>query len=450
MFENFEKIKILLNSYSKILSKDLENHFDDNKRLDSYGQQFKDIIDIKISIRDSIELYEKQVSNYLKSLHYSKDVDITTVSLLNSEIIKIPSFLVDKINNFSENIYRKLVLLNPENIISNFEDDLLFYHEIIKYRDEIKSIDYEINVFFENFVGLRNYTTSENENNFENNYRVFDEKIKFMQISLNKVEENYVNISKNINSLFDGVNGLNNNLSDITQKILLLNNKVDNEVHDLFLDLNNRFVERTQNSINIVNDQIDAAEVIIKNEIDNLKNTTKNFNEFISDETSIKLTNNFKIKSNVERNWYYGFNFISAVIIVVAIIMSYSSLASFAEKHSTNFTQLDLYYLAIRLLFSFLIFSTIAFTNKLANKHYYHWKKNESTYLKLTALKSFIADMSPEKQQEIHEKLIDVYFGKEDLDPTIYKKYDSSTDNLLKIIADKVPNIGAKAKEGSE
>lgn len=184
-------------------------------------------------------------------------------------------------------------------------------------------------------------------------------------------------------------------------------------------------------------------------EIENISNTSRSFNEFISEETSIKLTNNFKTKSETERNLYYGFNVVSAIIIGVAIWMSYSSLTNFAEKHSTDFTQLDLYYLAIRLLFSFLIFSTIAFTNKLANKHYYHWKKNESTYLKLTALKSFIADMSPEKQQEIHEKLIDVYFGKEDLDPTIYKKYDSSTDNLLKILADKVPNIGAKTKEGS-
>lgn len=68
-------------------------------------------------------------------------------------------------------------------------------------------------------------------------------------------------------------------------------------------------------------------------------------------------------------------------------------------------------------------------------------KKNESTYLKLTALKSFIADMSPDKQQEIHEKLIDVYFGKEDLDPTIYKKMDNSSNDLIKFFTDKGINL---------
>lgn len=181
----------------------------------------------------------------------------------------------------------------------------------------------------------------------------------------------------------------------------------------------------------------------------NISNTSRSFKEFISEETSIKLTNNFKTKSETERNWYYGFNAISAIIIGVAIWMSYSSLSEFSKNHAENFTELDLYYLGIRLLFSFLIFSTIAFTNKLSNKHYFHWKKNESTYLKLTALKSFIAEMSSEKQQEIHEKLIDVYFGKEDLDPTIYKKYDNSADSLLKILADKVPNIRSNPKVDS-
>ncbi|UIJ77056.1 hypothetical protein [Acinetobacter sp. SH20PTE14] len=260
---------------------------------------------------------------------------------------------------------------------------------------------------------------------------------------------NYIDFNNKISDSFKKLTSISIEINTLENELSLYKNSINKQLSE-FISVEKKYIDdHLVNLLNNLNIKFEEAEVQINNQIEKIENTSKSFNDFISDETSIKLTNNFKEKSESERKWYYGFNMVSGIAIIFAICMSYFSLTEFADNHAKNFTQLDLYYLGIRLLFSFLIFSTVAFTNKLANKHYYHWKKNESTYLKLTALNSFIANMSPEKQQEIHEKLIDVYFGKEDLDPTIYKKYDNTSENILKLFADKLPSIGAETKKGN-
>ncbi|NUF17427.1 hypothetical protein HUN18_17470, partial [Acinetobacter lactucae] len=65
---------------------------------------------------------------------------------------------------------------------------------------------------------------------------------------------------------------------------------------------------------------------------------------------------------------------------------------------------------------------------------YVYWKKNEGIFLRLTALKSFIADMSDTKKEEIHEKLVDVYFGKDEQDQNFNQKMKDLPNNITQLL----------------
>lgn len=349
------------------------------------------------------------------------------------------------IDEFNENFMQDLFKLNIEDVVLTYNSNGLI--NIIK---ELKEIREDFSKFYKN-IKTSDFEISNNELNskLEKKVKLFSQRANVIEKNISNIENNYVEILGNMNKVYEDLNVFNDKLYKMNSYVMEVKDKLYQELNDSIKSIDHDSTTRIKKIVDDFYQQVDENTKNMNIEMVNISNTSRSFKEFISEETSIKLTNNFKTKSETERNWYYGFNAISAIIIGVAIWMSYSSLSEFSKNHAENFTELDLYYLGIRLLFSFLIFSTIAFTNKLSNKHYFHWKKNESTYLKLTALKSFIAEMSSEKQQEIHEKLIDVYFGKEDLDPTIYKKYDNSADSLLKILADKVPNIRSNPKVDS-
>lgn len=55
-------------------------------------------------------------------------------------------------------------------------------------------------------------------------------------------------------------------------------------------------------------------------------------------------------------------------------------------------------------------------------------------FLRLTALKSFIADMSESKKREIHEKLVDVYFGKDEQEQNLNQKLKDLPNNITQLL----------------
>lgn len=390
---------------------------------------------LNFSIIDKINNLE---NDYLKN----RNIDFQT----NNEFDDEENYkeILESINEFNQNFSESLFKLKINDAILSAD-----LNELIYIMDNLKTIKDGFSKFYRNLKSKEKDVDSEKYElniKLEKKIKLFSQRANVIEKNISNIENNYAEILGNMNKVYEDLNVFNDKLYKMNGYVSELKSKLHSELNDSIKSIDNDSSVKIKNIIENFNKEVGEQQENMVLEIENISNTSKSFKEFISEETSVKLTNNFKTKSDTERKWYYIFNAISAFIIAIVIWMSYSSLTEFADKHANEFTQLDLYYLAIRLLFSFLIFSTITFTNKLANKHYFHWKKNESTYLKLTALKSFIADMSHDKQQEIHEKLIDVYFGKEDLDPTIYKKYDSSSDDLLKIFAEKFPSFGNQKK----
>lgn len=49
-------------------------------------------------------------------------------------------------------------------------------------------------------------------------------------------------------------------------------------------------------------------------------------------------------------------------------------------------------------------------------------------------MKSFIADMSESKKEEIHEKLVDVYFGKDEQEQNLNQKLKDLPDNITQLL----------------
>lgn len=115
--------------------------------------------------------------------------------------------------------------------------------------------------------------------------------------------------------------------------------KVEDKIHNNIINVVRSFAK-----------ELDETDIVIKTEVDSIK-TSKSFKDFISDETAIKLTDDYKNKAKWEMRAYYLFNFISLAIICFAIYFSYSSLSDFATKHTGDYTSLDLAYLGIRLIF---------------------------------------------------------------------------------------------------
>ena len=433
--------------------------------LNKYLQAYQNLLEEKLSGLNQDDGYHRALTTIrrlVKGLNFSVvdkinnlENDYLNVENLTSKINDLIDLDIEKkykesislIDNFNLNIVDDIRKLKIENAI--VDSDL---NELIFIMDELKNIREKFSNFYKGLkVKEVEYNSEVNElnNKLEKKIKLFSQRANVIEKNISNIENNYSEMLTNINKFYDDLNSFNDKLYKMNGYVSELSDKLHSELNSTIKSIDNESNMKVRNIIENLNKKIEEKKEEIELEVQNISGTSRSFKEFISEETSIKLTNNFKTKSEIEKKWYYGFNAVSAIIIGVAIWMSYTSLTEFAKNHSESFTQLDLYYLGIRLLFSFLIFSTIAFTNKLANKHYFHWKKNESTYLKLTALKSFIADMTPDKQQEIHEKLIDVYFGKEDLDPTIYKKYDNTSENILKLFADKLPSIGAETKKGN-
>ncbi|KQQ75957.1 hypothetical protein [Acinetobacter sp. Leaf130] len=336
-----------------------------------------------------------------------------------------------------------------------FEDNVQFYKMIMDSWEKLNKLRLDFLKFYREIKG-KNKSSSERMVALENNfYSYINEKKK-------EIDINFVSYENKIKSVLSKYNIANDDLDDLNKSYLKVSEEVKGiygrltEINSNIFNLNNEFNKRVgefeaelllraykveekirSDMVGVVEDftkELSETDVLIKTELNSIQNTSQSFKDFISDETSIKLTNDYKSKALWEMRAYYFFNFMSLAIISFALYFSYSSLSDFAVKHNGNYTSLDLTYLGIRLLFSILIFSTITFTSRLASKSYVYWKKNEGIFLRLTALKSFIADMSDTKKEEIHEKLVDVYFGKDEQDQNFNQKMKDLPNNITQLL----------------
>ncbi|MEB3791508.1 hypothetical protein [Acinetobacter sp. IK40] len=368
----------------------------------------------------------------------------------------IDEFDLDEIKKFNYELKDKLRMIRLHSIIDPFyEDDIQFYKELTDYSDQINKLRLSFLKFYrdtknkykpQNLVLKRlekdfyNFT-SDKMNEIDMRFNSFENNVKSVASKYNIAGEDLKNLNKSYLDVSEKVKGVYSQLTEINSNIFNLNEELNKKISEFDAELKVRAdrVEKKihDNTISVLKDftkELDETEALITQEVNSVKKTSRSFKDFISDETAIKLTDDYKSKANFEMYSYYFFNILSFGIIGFAIYFSYSSLSDFATKHTGDYKALDLAYLGIRLIFSILIFSTIAFTSRLASKSYIYWKKNEGVFLRLTALKSFIADMSEAKKEEIHEKLVDVYFGKDEQEQNLNQKMNDLPNNITQLL----------------
>lgn len=386
---------------------------------------------------------------------FNRDV-INQLNELNLDKFSGPLYFISHTRNNSTiddliNQVRKIRLISKR-FYENLEK------ELFDFRQNYIETNLKINNDFQYFVNDRKKEIEISISAFENSVKSISSKYNIASDDLDKIHETVLVLKTSIKTNNDDIQIIQKKLSEIhslyKSEMLQLKNNLDLKVKEMevkiYKDSGDKLLKYTE--------QVDEVNRLMMEDFDDIKNTTMKFSEFMRDETSNKLTNDFKLKAEGEMLAYYGFTALSFIIIFIAILISWNTLHTFAEAHigeGKNYTDLDLIYLSIRLIFSLIVFLSVTYTSKLASKSYQHWKKNESIFLRLTALKSFIADMSADKKEEIHEKLVDVYFGKDEQDQTLNQKLQDLPNNITQLLGKVVEQTSvvfdtSKAKENAE
>lgn len=420
-----------LNKYIEDIS-EIGEHY---KVLGSYNLKIDLNKNIKLNLLEDLSEFESQVS---RNDIFRKVLDL-------SASISHKDLNIQNIYNYLEKINFEITHLkiSSKEIILKYKKDIDDYHQKIKM---IPVFEASRNTIENNLISY----VDDKKQEIDRQMKVLHEQIESSKKIFKSLENSIVRAQQQNNSANDNFLVISKKFTDFSEQINNLKNlneskiseiELQNETHfkNTLKDINKKY----EDQINKFSFELDGVNKEIQDEITSIKNTSQSFKNFISNETSIKLTNDYKDKADFEKKSYYFFNILSFLIITLAIYISYESLSSFALAHvgtDKTYNTNDLAYLTIRLIFSLIVLSSLTFTSKLASKSYIYWKKNEGIFLRLTALKSFIADMSPEKKTEIHEKLVDVYFGKDD-------ESESINNNKIKDLPNNITQLLSKIVE---
>lgn len=100
---------------------------------------------------------------------------------------------------------------------------------------------------------------------------------------------------------------------------------------------------------------------------------------------------------------------------IFSIIALNSSLKELAdESKNLIFTNSQYIYWTTRFIVGFLFLTLAILCSRVANKHYEYWRKIEDHFLKLASLRPYLAEMEKDQRINIHERLVDTYFGKDE------------------------------------
>ncbi|MFX4309708.1 hypothetical protein F8N28_12380 [Acinetobacter soli] len=439
--QDFDSLQ-LIDDYKKIIDK-INSNLNFLKRnwvtIESYISDFDEIANNEDYLRVYNSNKIKYESDAVRRLNYFLKDSYDDFKKLTISVY-LDDFSVQNINRERLNVIYKLQY-ELEHIIQKTKENIIQFKPIVEdYRNNIKMIPVfeasrkSIEANLNKYIDLKKSEMDRYLKSLKDEFNSVNNRLRSFDSDFDRLKKSNSTLNSDQNLLQNKITTLKNDLLDFDQiykkNELRLEEKMGETTEfiksEIYKDFNVKLKKLTSD--------LDIVYQMIDDEVNSLKDTSRSFKDFISDETSIKLTDDYKNKAKFEMLSYYLFNILSLIIIGFAIYFSYSSLSDFAVKHKGSYTSLDLTYLAIRLIFSVLIFSTIAFTSRLASKSYIYWKKNEGIFLRLTALKSFIADMSEAKKEEIHEKLVDVYFGKDEQEQNLNQKLKDLPNNITQLL----------------
>lgn len=456
--KNFLSITNKINSKLSILIKNTEQLEEYITILQEYSENLTHIENIeeantysKPYIIESIKKFLVNLNNRFIRLNFDK----VLATVVKNEVVKhrigliqlldtnnhdlLGDINLEKIDQF-EKIDQELAIFINESkeVINHFEPIINDYRNNVQMLPVFNAAKRNIEKSLISYINDKKSEIDLHFNALKDEIESNKNNLILLNKELNNIKKIHSDINKDQSELFIKNLNLSKGINDTKLNLEKTKTELNLEIEEKIRKTNKYFNERFNERLISLDKELNDVNKIINEEVLSIKDTSKSFKDFISDETSIKLTNDYKNKADREMYSYYFFNGLSIIIIVVAIVLSWHSLNNFSEAHigeAKNYDRYDLAYLSIRLVFSLIIFSSIAFTSKLASKSYIYWKKNEGIFLRLTALKSFIADMSIEKKQEIHEKLVDVYFGKDESENNPNHKIKDLPNNITQLLS---------------
>ncbi|WP_180132128.1 hypothetical protein, partial [Acinetobacter sp. YH12057] len=381
----------------------------------------------------------------------SKNNQLKNFFLENKNILYINQEIVSKLNTLSnmknnEDTYKKTDEIIDE-IIETFNKTLeieyrnlngsvdnLYYQMLSLYRTRISLIDYQKD------LSLNLETEKAEIHNLIDNYKnqIKDTKESLINtIEINK--DNLTTYNKNLNNL---INEQERKTADQSTKIQ--SNKI--AIDTLTQTLENEITRQKSN----IRTSLEDTATDLKNDIKNTKQsldkdatelnlTMKRYRKIISLSTSEIMLQKFKTNSRIEMWTYYILNLVSLGIVFFLVLESYQSIEAYISKDIKELVERDFHYIILKISLTVISFFILIFISRISNKAHYHWKHNENIYLKLYALKPYISEMSPEKQLEIQEKLIDVYFGKENSSEKKDTDLPENISQIVKTLIEKLP-----------
>ncbi|UOG18657.1 hypothetical protein [Acinetobacter sp. PK01] len=278
---------------------------------------------------------------------------------------------------------------------------------------------------------------------FHNYNNEFDIDVKAIRRKIHDFVEN-----KDLNNgsyVNDDSETINHKINDLNARMEALYSRIDdllvtgegriNQIHreisakgsetlaNLQLEISNLQASTEQN----ITQQIEKIKTDLaksKTELVELFGDLESYKSIVSHETEKEVSKHYAKKAFWEMLTYWAATILSIVIIVVSICLAWSGLNGYFETYVQETDPVKLkalaqtaryaeIYLGFRLVLSFLLFSTVIYTSRIAYRAYIHWRHSESMKLKLSSLRPFINQLEPDDRKQIHKDLVPDYFGKD-------------------------------------
>lgn len=367
---------------------------------------------------DQVELNNsaKEIMHKLFSLVINLDIIYELNTNLSTDFVNRFENEVNNIKNIdSLKLNINYVIFKLMIKIKNFCFDLIDLEGLSSvFKEECEELINDLDILFEKI-----YYDDGGESNFKSPARkIMDEQRRITKIRV----DNSLSVSNE--ELKNIVDQMNKESSDYLEQLY---DSTSKKTADILAKLQQEISDLQASTKQNVTDQIDGLKIELlksKNELVGLVGDLESYKRLINHKSEEEVSKHYAKKAFWEMLTYWGATILSIVIIVVSICLAWSGLDGYFKTYVQETDAVKLkalaqtaeyakIYLGFRLVLSFLLFSTVIYTSRIAYRAYIHWRHSESMKLKLSSLRPFINQLEPDDRKQIHKDLVPDYFGKD-------------------------------------
>jgi hypothetical protein len=242
----------------------------------------------------------------------------------------------------------------------------------------------------------------------ESNNRDYNEEVVLLQKKI-------ITLDKKINRILNG-SGFSEVHADLTKQASAIFASLQQEVSNLQANTQVHITKQIEN--------IRAEILSSKTNLESLVGDLESYKRIVNRKSEEEIAKYYAEKAISEKKSYWLTTTVSILIIFISLSVAWSGLHDYYETYVIQTSSLKVevlkntaeyakIYLIFRLLFSFLLFLTVVYTSRIAYRAYVHWRHSEGMKLKLSSLRPFINQLTPEDRRQIYKDLIPDYFNKD-------------------------------------